>query len=333
MWNFHGSLSYEEFLTEWFGLHGGRELGTPDQYYTDNPLDIIKFVEDCRELGKPAFMSVTPRRRHDKIFGIDRLFFDFDAHKKSLRTQVERDTMKFARKLIKRKIKPLIVKTAHGYHVYVFFKEGCLSVDGLHAKFFYMACQNQLLNGENYKTICARTLYNVKTLSRIPLSWHESGAWVTIVDEDLNPVKIRGLDRFRLYGVDNEFVERAVKTMKMMIIDEEIRRKEFNEKPLISGLTNLRPCYEFALEQSEMDHLHRLALVAEAYWVGKTEEQIVDLFRHRRDYLEGKTNYQVRWQLEKLSKDPIKPYRCETMIGLGWCLKSRCPIWVRKFKK
>ena len=330
MQQFHGSLTYNEFLAEWFGLHGGRELGNPDQHFTNNPLDIYGFVRACKEANKPAFMSVAPRKKHNIIYGVDRIFFDFDAHKTKLKDVMVCDVRKFVSKLYP--LEPIITKTFHGYHIYLFFKEGCLTVkSNEEAKQFYVACQNLLLKGVNYKTLCGQTLYRVKGLSRIPLSWHEAGDWVTVVDKNLNETKVRGLDLHRMYGLDNEFVERAVRLME--IAKKSAPKKEPYQSPVMSGVYNIRPCFEYALEQSEMSHQHRLALVTEAYWIGKTPQQIKDLFKKRRDYRADKTEYQVEWQINNLKREKVKPYRCETIQGLGWCIKSRCPIWNRKFKK
>jgi len=334
MWDFHGSLTYSEFLVEWFGLHAGRELGDPDQHYTNNPTEIIGFVRECKKANKPAFMSVTPRKEHNLIYGVDRIFFDFDAHKPKQKDSMTQDTKRFISNL--RPIKPFITKTFHGYHINLFFKEGCIRTNSnIQAKEFYVACQNLLLNGNQYKRLCKQTLYRVKGLARIPLSWHESGGWVTVVDEKLEPTKIRGLDYYRMYGLDNEFVERAVRLMgltRKANAEREKNRKVYYKSPP-KGVFKIRPCFEYALEQSEMDHHQRLALVGEAFWAGKTPQQIKDLFKKRRDYREDKTDYQVDWLLNKLKQEKMPPYRCETMIGLGWCIKSRCPIWNRKFKQ
>ena len=70
-------VTKEEFLLEYFGVLG-RELGNPKQYFTDNPNDIFPFIEKCRIEKCPAFISVNPREAHEKVIGIEKLFFDFD---------------------------------------------------------------------------------------------------------------------------------------------------------------------------------------------------------------------------------------------------------------
>lgn len=70
-------VTKEEFLLEYFGMFG-RELGNPKQYFTENPNDIFQFIEKCHVEKHPAFISVNPREAHEKVSGIEKLFFDFD---------------------------------------------------------------------------------------------------------------------------------------------------------------------------------------------------------------------------------------------------------------
>ena len=125
-------ISEEQFLIEFFG-NFGRDLGNPKQFFTDNPQDILEFVKRCAEEKKPAFISVQPRKAHRKIYGIEKIFYDFDYTNKSLKLtkaqeekrkkEMEEEVKKFIRMLeFKWKIlSPLIVKTRKGYHVYLYF--------------------------------------------------------------------------------------------------------------------------------------------------------------------------------------------------------------------
>jgi len=81
---FHGDLTRDKFLLEWFGIYGGRELATrgPDRpygrHFTDNPREIIAFVDEMYRLNYPAWMSVLPMAGYGKPTGLDRIYFDFD---------------------------------------------------------------------------------------------------------------------------------------------------------------------------------------------------------------------------------------------------------------
>lgn len=334
---YHGDLTRNSWLLEWFGLHGGRELGDPEQKFTNNPNDIIAFVDQCRTKNRPAFMSVAPRVKHSVILGVDRVFFDFDAKDDKDRKNMELDVREFIRRLKLIPVNPMIVKTYHGYHVYVFFKHGTVKVDGKSGKAFYEAIQQLLINSDfkhpvKYNSLDTNIMGDVKRISRIPTSWHEKGAWCIVVDENLEPTKIRGLDWYRSYGLDSTWIMRA-----KLQVDCNEKRAEKNNKVLSynkppSGQFHIRPCFIYILDGREMGHQHRLALVIEAFWAGKKSNEIIDLFRKRHDFHEETTIYQVNWELEKIQREHLKPYRCETLIRLGYCIKHRCPIWNRKFK-
>jgi len=332
MATFHGSLTYLEFLQEWFGVHAGRELGNPNQVFTDNYKNLIDFVRQCKEDNVPAFMSVAPRVCHGVVYGVDRVFFDFDAKDSKQRPNMVLDVKRFVSKL--RPLQPFIVQTFHGYHVYLFFKEGCIKTkDNDEAKLFYEATQHLLLNGELYESLDTNVLGDVKRIARVPLSWHERGCWCIVVDERLEPTKVRSLDYYRMYGLDSEFVSRTVKLMKITKETQKnnnLQNLTFN--PPTKGTFSIRPCFKYALEQTEMSHQQRLALVIEAFWAGKTMQEIKDLFKNRRDYSSEKTTYQVEWELLKIKHDNLKPYRCQTLIELGYCIKNNCSIYNRKFQ-
>jgi len=89
-------ISKDEFILEFFG-NFGRELGNPKQWFTDNPMEVIGFIEDCKTNKLPAFMSVQPRRAHYDVIGFEKIFFDFDyADKtfiKKLDGQIEREEL------------------------------------------------------------------------------------------------------------------------------------------------------------------------------------------------------------------------------------------------
>lgn len=87
---FHGNLTKEEFWLEWFGLAYGRELGTnkhPHRRFTDNPRDILDFIEMCdtehdeKEKNhhcRPCWVSVLAYTAYGIPVAMDRIFFDFD---------------------------------------------------------------------------------------------------------------------------------------------------------------------------------------------------------------------------------------------------------------
>lgn len=92
---FHGDMTLEKFWIDWFGVVGGRELGTdkyPQRDWTDNPNDILEHIKMCETEVRPCWITAQPfsyiftkQNRHggrDRHVGqpmaIEKLFFDFD---------------------------------------------------------------------------------------------------------------------------------------------------------------------------------------------------------------------------------------------------------------
>ena len=49
-------VTCEMFLLELFG-NFGRNLGNPKQFFTDNPNDMFKFIEDNAKMHLPSFIN------------------------------------------------------------------------------------------------------------------------------------------------------------------------------------------------------------------------------------------------------------------------------------
>ena len=69
----------QEFLWDWFG-EVGREVGDPRRRFIDSRSLFPIFFEECRRDVKPCFMSVQPYERRNVVYGLEKLFFDFDSH-------------------------------------------------------------------------------------------------------------------------------------------------------------------------------------------------------------------------------------------------------------
>jgi len=132
---FHENLTLDQWFADWFGYYKGREIGTPQRFFTSNPNVLAEKVKYCAVNKLPCFMSVQPYSRKDTPCAIEKLFFDFDyAHKNEKITEKETEQRKKelkeeVKQFVKmlsfegRRIKPLIVKTRRGYHVYVFLDQ------------------------------------------------------------------------------------------------------------------------------------------------------------------------------------------------------------------
>jgi len=353
-------ISREEFLIEFFGLIG-RELGDPFQKFSNNPSDILQFVEGCKRDKKPAFMSVQPRTEHEKVYGLEKLFFDFDYGKKSdnlSEKKIEKRKIKLDYEIkvfintvnkFDTLIKPLIVKTRKGYHVYIYFDKIYEIDDDIeHWRRVYRGLQEMFINSVKYefKFLDPTILGDIKRLARIPTSIHEkSGEECLILDEKFEPTKIRSVNIYKGYGLQEKHIR---------MIDRFVRMKELHDKELFKlnkedqkgvwekqhgYVGKIRPCFQKRMDMGEMCHNQRLALLIEAYYAGYNKvENMFELFRCFKDFDERTTRYQVEWFFknkvnEKRHRCYTFPYKCETIMNNGWCLKEECQRYQNIKKK
>ena len=329
-------ISEENFLLEWFGLHG-RELGDPDQFFIDNPNEVIPFMKACLDAKKPAFMSVQPRSSHGVLFGIEKLFFDFDYSDKTFIKKLEieekdekkREEILNARKaellievgefiemLYKRnpRIIPLIIKTRKGYHVYIFLDR---IYEVPEAKEVYIALMKRMMTnfGKPLKYLDTNVVEDVMRLSRIPFSVHEkSGEKCLIVKMKrtvdgytFEPDKIRSTALNKVSGLGKRDVGLAIQVARETIKERAERIKEAQEAnkdnwEVVHGFVgDIRPCFKKALEIGEMPHQMRLAMLLEIWYSGTHDfEKMVNVFRPLHDFDGDKTsgNSTCRYQCQ-----------------------------------
>ena len=350
-------ISERDFMLEWFGFgEYGRILGSPpkqpSRWFTDNPLDILKLVENAKREKLPAFCSVQPFSSYDVLYGIEKLFYDFDFGRKNQKLtekQIEKrkqelamEIQVFANALKKMGYEPLIVKTRKGYHVYIFLRS-ILLVDQQDFNFWrkvYKKLQLMFIP-RPFKYLDSAPIGDLKRFSRVPFSIHEkSGEKCILVDERLRPTKIRSLNFYKNYGIP----EITVKNVIEKTIREERKRKELIAKmrkerkekwELEHGFVGkIRPCFEYFLETGEMCHQHRLALLLELWYSGyRTPEEMLEFCKKFNDYDEKKSLYQINWFLSHEIYKKMKPYSCRRLLEKGWCIYERCPIWRKRYKE
>jgi hypothetical protein len=356
-------IDRQQFLLEFFGFFG-RELGNPEQFFTEEPMQIVSFVEECAALKQPAFISVNPRSAHNKIFGIEKLFFDFDYGKKSDKlsaSQIETRKRKcqeevviFLAQLEKEHIERLVVKTRKGFHVYIYLDKIYQVKDDdleLYAE-VYKQLQERFLNNNRhtYKFMDSSVLGDVKRMCRIPTSVHEkSGEECFLVKsikgDKIEKDKLRGIDFWKNGGLKEDDWVRAVsvaysniKKQKEEALLRQTEKKEnweFNH----GFVGKIRYCFQKAMDSGEGTHQLRLALLLEAYWAGyTTPESMLEVFKRFHDYDEKTSIDQIAWfwknkvpEIERIKK--WKPYRCDTLNELNICLQSECSIYRRRGEK
>jgi hypothetical protein len=382
---FHGDMTLERFFREWFGIYGGRELGT-NKYgwhrkFTDNPDQFIEFIRmtmgehETGEFCRPAWITAQPFGAYDKPIAIEKLFFDFDddteycklcdkyhkkdnlvkgpfkgknmklcpVHKVPCEVKPRKDVVgKEVKKFVSRitKYEPIISETRKGFHVNIFLYR-VFTFSEKHTEFakeVYRTLQERFFKKGEFEFLDERVIGDIKRLARVPLTPHEkTGELCWVLDRNLKKTKVRSVEYYRQYGIQESIVKWAISVVKTKMekkAEEEKLRAEQAQTDISNGGEFhgiIRPCFQARIDQGVMSHPMRLALLVEAYFSGlKTEDQLVDLFRSFADFKESVTRYQVRWFLEH-SPDKYPPYKCSTMISKNWCIESSCPIYRRKF--
>lgn len=364
-------ITKEEFLLEFFG-NFGRELGNPPfddrkRYFTQNPNDIFECIDFATKNKLPAFISVNPFEKYDKVMGIEKIYFDFDIGKKKeivvlkewqirkRETRLLKEVEVFLR-IIKQKFRiiPLVIKTRRGFHVHIFLnKVYSLSIDDEEVlKEVYNQLQIPFIKSfkRKYRFMDDAVLGDVKRFCRIPTSIHQENGLECYLVEKIQDGKIyqdkfRGLSYYRDNGLKSDDWLRAVDRARAKIIKDKADRlkaqqEHKNNWEVVHGFVGeIRYCFRHAMECGEAGHQLRLALLLEGYWSGhKTVESLIDLYRNFHDFDEKKTREQISWffknkvpDIEKSRK--WKPYRCSTLRELNICLQDDCPLYIWKKEK
>jgi len=324
----------EQFLLEFFGMLG-RELGDPAQHFTDNPNDIFKFIEDCRIQKKPAFISVNPRNAHEKISGIEKLFFDFDYADKTFvkkleqrikdpikreviyeerKKKLQKEVAHFLRKIEGFHITPMVIKTRKGFHIHIYLDRvyNVKGDDELLKETYYQLQLTFIKSKKNgYIFMDTSVLGDHKRLCRIPTSVHqETGEECYLIkrveNDSIEKDKLHGIDFYRQSGLKEEdwidAVRRAIDKMakdKADFLKKEQERELYhkdNWEAAHGFVGEIRPCFKKRITSGEMCHQMRLALLIEAYWAGfKTQEKMLEVFKGLHDFDEKTSREQIEW--------------------------------------
>jgi len=202
---------YRSFWLDWFGLVG-REIGGSKSWFTDNPSVFIRAVEDHITTRRPCFMSVQPFRAQNVVFGLERVFLDFDSKTEKPNWKETFAEVRGLTKQLKERFdtEPLIVKTWRGFHVYVFLKEAlefCFGQESTH-NWMYWRLQEELLEGVPHHTLDTKCLGNLKQLTGVPYSMQEEGKECLPVNMNCQPVYIENLDVYRERGIAQDLLRK-----------------------------------------------------------------------------------------------------------------------------
>ena len=195
---------YRSFWLDWFGLVG-REIGGSKRWFTDNPSVFISVVEDRISTRRPCFMSVQPFRAENVVFGLEKVFFEFDSKTEKPNWK---ETFAEVRGLINQlkerfDAEPLIVWTWCGFNVYVFLKDTVEFSFGQENTYewMYWGLQEELLKGAPHLTLDTKCLGNLKQPAEVPYSTQGEGMGCLPVNLDCQPVHIENLDVYRERGI------------------------------------------------------------------------------------------------------------------------------------
>jgi len=328
---------HEEFLEDWFGIHAGREIlvlrrgrcrDYMDREFIEKPEQLIKYVLEQRKKRLPAYMSVQPYQARNQIFGIEKLFFEFDC-KEDL-SRAWKDAKILAETLIQYyNVKPFIKFSGRkGFHVDAYLRN-VVQFPTFQLEFVkkvYRNLQQKILAGLKLETLDPEVIGDVKRLERIPFSTHEvTGKICMPVDLEGKPISVKSLDPYREQGLDTKVLEIVCREVKEREREEEAQARIRMRHSIKFDGKRIRPCISEALKkqlEGGGGHLMRLAVAVEFLNKGYSVDQVVSLFRSQRDFSERKTRYYVEDALKK----HYKPFRCSTIKKLGYCLGDLCPF-------
>ena len=318
------------FFEEWFGIHAGREIFKDHgREFIERSEELEFYVQYCRENKAPAYMSVQPFSARDQVYGLENLFFDFDCKEDLGRAW--KDAKTFAEAVATYyKAKPFITFSGHkGYHVYVFL-ERTVYFQLWHTEFIkevYEKLQRKVLKGLNLETLDQAIVGDIKRLARVPFSVHEkTGKQCVPVDLEGKNIQVKSLEPFRKQGLDTKLIEVVCREIVYEKKWAEIRaERKRTWKPSKNGA--IRPCIEASLSlplHTGSGHKMRIAIATEYLHKGASVDQVVELFRPQVDFGDGN---KTRYYVVDIAKKGYKPFKCETIRGLGFCLGDSCPLY------
>lgn len=157
-------------------------------------------------------------------------------------------------------------------------------------------------------------------MARLPYTKHEQVGLAV-------PLDPKTLEPFKLEEVASRLKATATRTLEELIGIEPVKipkpvsigKKRTNKK------FRIRPCIQEVLNRP-LDggdrHMMRIAVATEHLHAGYRIDEVVDLFKNQPDFNSKITRYYV----EHLAKRGFKPFRCETIRKLGFCLDYRCSV-------
>jgi len=325
----------EDFWLVWFGSHAGREAGNPYRTFLENANGLTPYIQEREAKCEPCFLSVQPYHARDQIYGLDKLFFDFDSKGDPPNLdEAWKETIHFVNAL--KRFYGLMSLTVfsgrRGFHVYVWlwqvveFKRS----QEPQAKAIYKRLQEKLLKGLKYETLDPEVLGDIKRLARVPYTLHEKSRFLCEPVTENRPllwVLPPAIEEYRKHGIQEPLFRKVIEEVKLERKIEEARKKRHRSVRHPEG-NQIRPCIIEALQtglDGEYGHLMRLAIAVEYLNNGHTVDQIVLLFQTQDDFDARKTRNMV----EHAKKRAYKPRKRETLQKYGFCHGQHCTVCIK----
>lgn len=206
----------------------GRELGDPERFFVNDASELPDFVKRCAAIKRPCFCSVQPFHKRNSVFGLEKLFFDFDSKADPPdKGEAFNEALSFVERLKNEHgIELFIVETYRGFHLYAFLWKIVEAVSEKEEvlKGIYERLQTMLLDQRDYKTLDRTVIGDIKRLARVPYSAHELGIICTPIDLDRRPLQPSqiNLSFYREHGLNELLFKEAVKSVRLKKIAEKI---------------------------------------------------------------------------------------------------------------
>jgi hypothetical protein len=302
---------------DWFGLTRGREVGSPHRRFTDKYFEYLNFINHCNTQKKPCYISVQPYHKRDQVYGLEKVFFDFDS-KEDPRKAFD-EARDFVETLVTYyRVKPLLLFSGmKGCHVYIFLWNTIIlgTLGPIAAKAIYRRLQEKLLLGLTYETLDRAVLGNIKQLGRLPYSIHSAtGQQCIPIDVNGDALLLESVTKYRQHALDRQFFIDVCHDVATM---QRIQRP--NTDTHNSFTRAIRPLVQHLIEEGrrgrELSHQEHLAILFELLAAKKSDDEIQRVFRQLLgpDYQEKQTRYFIHHARARKYK-PFKTKTLEMMI-------------------
>jgi hypothetical protein len=315
----YGSI-IENFHKKWFRCAIGREASKRRQFMSDAE-DFLSYVRSCEQNHSPCFLSVQSYRDTNTVQEIEKLFFDFDCPGNLEQAWLDAKKLSDCLKQYYDAASLIVFSGFKGYHLYAWLCTAVEVENPVAAKRFYRILQRKVTAGLNLSTMDPAVIGDIKRLSRVPYTTHETNGKLCVpVGDNREPLLMPCLEGYHLHGLSQRFID---------LCEADAKRQMERPSRTFTGpypTKDVRPCILEALKaslQEKEGHLMRIAIGREYLTAGFQVSEIVQLFQIQGDFDASKTRY----YLEYLQSNKSRPFKCRTISELGFCLGSKCPFY------